>query len=91
VFQLPYQTVGRPVGPGYGVCEAQVGALCDGAYATWQDMTDAGLDWVDVLAGAAAASPPVVFGRTFGEVDIEFADFAAVAANGTFGDLLSGA
>lgn len=61
VNTLPYSAVGRPAGPSQGVCGSQVDNLCD-EFSTWQELTDSGLDWADLIRGLASAQsgPPAV-------------------------------
>jgi len=88
LHQLPYTTVARPVGTTQGVCGSRFMDLC-AVYATWDEMAAAGITGTDILAGAAGGVVDTGF-RTWDEVDAEFADWDAVAANGTWDDLMDG-
>jgi hypothetical protein len=82
---LPYAVVQRPVGPANGPCGIRIMDLCD-IYTSWQSMTLAGLDWLDLLVGEASNNAPgddPEALRTWDEVEAEFADWDAVEAGGT--------
>lgn len=78
---LPYITVERPAGPTQGICGARVADICDN-YPTWNDLAAAGFTWDDLIAGRAAAPSANPDRRTWGDVDTEFADWAAVYDGG---------
>ena len=82
LMALPYVTVDRPPGPADGICGSRVEDLCD-IYSSWAAMAAAGLTWTDLLLGEASDPQPPAGGRNWGEVEAEFADFAAVEAGGT--------
>lgn len=94
LMSLPYAVVARPEGPANGPCGLRIMDLCD-IYTSWQAMTLAGLDWVDLLLGAASNNAPgdnPAALRTWGEVETEFANWAAVEDGGTrdWGELRDG-
>lgn len=82
---MPYAVVRRPEGPADGPCGLRIMDLCD-IYTSWQSMTLSGLDWIDLLLGAASNNAPgddPAALRTWDEVEAEFADWDAVEAGGT--------
>ena len=82
---MPYAVVQRPEGPANGPCGIRIMDLCD-IYTSWQSMTLAGLDWLDLLLGEASNNAPGDDPeglRTWDEVEVEFADFDAVEAGGS--------
>lgn len=83
--RLPYIKVGRPPGPGKGPCGIRWNDLCD-IYETWDDMAADGLTWNDLLLGFASDQAGVER-RTWLDVETEFADWAAVEANGNWQEL----
>lgn len=94
VFGLPYAVVQRPEGPANGPCGLRIMDLCD-IYTSWQALVLAGFDWVDLLLGAGSNNGPgsdPSSQRTWGDVEIEFANWAAVEAGGTrdWGELRDG-
>lgn len=91
---LPYAVVQRPEGPANGPCGLRIMDLCD-IYTSWQALVLAGFDWVDLLLGAASNNSPgddPSALRTWGQVEIEFANWLAVEAGGTrdWGELRDG-
>lgn len=92
---LPYAVVQRPEGPANGICGSRISDLCD-IYTSWQSMTLSGLDWWDLLLGMASNDGPVnplpPGARTWGDVETEFVDWAAVESGGTrdWGELRDG-
>lgn len=91
---MPYAVVQRPEGPANGPCGIRIMDLCD-IYTSWQAMFLAGLDWLDLLLGAASNNSPgddPQALRTWGEVEAEFATWSAVEAGGTrdWGELRDG-
>lgn len=86
LMTLPYATVDRPEGPANGICGSRIDDLCD-LYTSWTAITLAGLDYADLIEGFASNDGPVnplpPDARTWGDVDVEFADWAAVDAGGT--------
>lgn len=87
LMSLPYSTVRRPAGPANGVCGTQIDDLCD-IYASWAAMTIAGLTWTDLLLGEASPDgpgqpDPPAAGRTWDDVNTEFANWTAVEGGGT--------
>lgn len=91
---MPYAVVQRPEGPANGPCGIRIMDLCD-IFTSWQAMVLSGLDWLDLLLGAASHnSPGDDFDalRTWGEVEVEFANWLAVEAGGTrdWGELRDG-
>jgi len=85
LMMMPYAVVQRPEGPANGPCGLRIMDLCD-IYTSWQSMTLAGLDWIDLLLGAASNNAPgddPAALRTWDEVETEFADWDAVEAGGT--------
>lgn len=87
IITLPFVTVDRPAGPTQAPCDLQVDNLC-ATYPTWNAMAAAGTTWLNLLQGAGG----VVAGRTWDEVEVEFANWTAVD-NGTrtWDDLAAGA
>jgi hypothetical protein len=82
---LPYAVVQRPPGPADAPCGLRFMDLCD-IYTSWQSMTLSGLDWVDLLLGAASNNAPSDDPdamRTWDEVETEFTDWDDVEAGGT--------
>ncbi len=86
LMTLPFVTVDRPTGPANGICGARITDLCD-IYGSWNAMNMAQLTWDDLLKGAASpqgpGQAPAPGSRTWGDVELEFADWAAVEAGGT--------
>lgn len=78
---LPYDTVDRPAGPTQGICGARVADICE-LYPTWGDLAASGLTWNDLVAGQASPVSADPARRTWGDVNAEFADWTAVAADG---------
>ena len=94
LMAMPYAVVERPDGPANGPCGVRIMDLCD-IYTSWQAMTLAALDWLDLLLGEASNNGPgddPAALRTWGEVEIEFANWLAVEAGGTrdWGELRDG-
>lgn len=96
LVSLPHVAVDRPEGPADGVCGARIIDLCD-IYTSWGALLIAGLTWTDLLLGLASPNgpgqpEPPVGARTWGEVETEFAGWAAVEAGGTrdWGELRDG-
>lgn len=96
VMVLPYAVVQRPEGPADGICGARIMDLCD-IYTSWQALFLSSLSYTDLLLGLASydgpvTSPPVGDMRTWGEVELEFANWLAVEAGGTrdWGELRDG-
>lgn len=90
VVSMPYVTEDRPVGPGAGVCGARVTDLCDGGLLSWAAITAAGLTWAQIVAGAAGASPPTVYARTYAQIDA-LGDYTAIAGHGSYEAIVAGA
>lgn len=88
IHQLPYATVARPAGPGKGPCGVRWVDLCD-IYETWDDLAAAGLTWNDLLLGYASDETNVAR-RVWLDVETDFADWAAVEANGDWQELRDG-
>lgn len=92
---LPHVVVDRPEGPADGVCGARITDLCD-IYTSWGALAIAGLDWTDLLLGNASPDGPGQVPnpaeRTWGDVEAEFADWAAVENGGArdWGELRDG-
>lgn len=89
VNALPHTAVGRPAGPSQGVCGSQVDDLCD-IYTTWQELTDSGLNWADLIRGYASqeSGPFISARRTWDDVNAEFIDWDDVNTGGrTWTDL----
>lgn len=91
---LPYAVVARPEGPANGPCGLRIMDLCD-IYTSWQALVLAGFDWVDLLLGAGSNDSPggdPSALRTWGQVETEFTNWAAVEAGGTrdWGELRDG-
>lgn len=94
LMALPYATVERPAGPGNGFCGVRIMDLCD-IYTTWAALALSGLNWEDLLLGLGAygpVNPAPAAARTWGDVEAEFVDWAAVEAGGTrdWGELRDG-
>lgn len=94
LMMLPYAVVQRPEGPANGPCGLRIMDLCD-IYTSWAAITLVGLDWLDLLLGAASNDSPggdPAALRTWGEVEVEFANWLAVEAGGTrdWGELRDG-
>lgn len=89
VNTLPHTAVGRPAGPSQGVCGSRVDDLCD-IYGTWQELTDSGLVWADLIRGFASqdSGPAFATRRTWDDVQAEFVDWDDVNTGGrTWTDL----
>lgn len=91
---MPYAVVQRPEGPANGPCGLRIMDLCD-IYTSWQAMTLSGLTYLDLLLGNASNDSPgndPAALRTWGEVEVEFANWLAVEAGGTrdWGELRDG-
>lgn len=95
LITLPYAEVERPVGPADAPCGIRIADLCD-IYTSWQSMTLSGLTYEDLLLGMASHDSPTnplpAAARTWGDVETEFVDWAAVEAGGTrdWGELRDG-
>lgn len=94
LMMMPYAVVQRPEGPADGPCGLRFMDLCD-IYTSWQSMTLAGLDWIDLLLGAASNNSPgddPSLLRIWSDVEAEFANWLAVEAGGTrdWGELRDG-
>lgn len=83
INNLPFIQVARPAGPSNGVCGSRVEDMCD-IYSTWDEIEAAGLTWEDFIRGLASndSGPGPGAGRTWDEVQAEFADWDAVEAGG---------
>lgn len=88
IFTLPHAETSRPAGTTQGICGARVDDLCD-LYPTWDDVTAAGLSYADLFTGGASGTPALA-ARTWLDVETEFANWAAVEANGTWEQLREG-
>lgn len=89
INNLPFTTVTRPAGPSQGVCGSRVEDACD-IYDTWAEVITEGLTFEDFVRGRASTDDTGQALRTWGQVNSEFADWAAVEANGTWNQLKAG-
>lgn len=94
LMMMPYAVVQRPEGPADAPCGIRIMDLCD-IYTSWSAMTMAALTYLDLLLGGASNNGPgndPEALRTWGEVEVEFADWLAVEDGGTrdWGELRDG-
>lgn len=94
LIAMPYAVVQRPEGPADGPCGLRIMDMCD-IYTSWQSMTLAPLDWIDLLLGAGSNNSPGDDPeglRIWSQVEAEFANWLAVEAGGTrdWGELRDG-
>lgn len=79
LISLPHVQVDRPVGTTQGICGSRFMDLCD-TFATWADVTTAGLTSVDLVKGEA--SQPGLDQRDWIDVETGFANWLAVEGTG---------
>lgn len=83
--------VGAPEVGAYGWLGTRWMDLCTGPYATWADLTAAGISWSTIGYGIAGGAFPAAM-RTWFEVNATWASWAALTATGkTWAQLVEGA